>query len=479
MNDLKYYSSPFFSSGTYELSCQHNPLVINVTHHENVLSHHITSVLLNFSSPLVGISAVALRTSSHISPSAPKNCVSEQNRQGQSCVYQPCGEQGICAPLLLDHTDMVNCTSSGPGHMKCAITCQEGFALQTTSGQYLRPMQKEILLTCSSGHWDRDVSCGLLDCGIPDPSLVNYANFSCSEGTSFLKRCSISCVPPAKLQGLSPWLTCLGDGLWTLPEVYCKLECDAPPVIPNANLLLPHCLKGNHHDVGTICRYECKPGYYVLESTGSRVRNKFLKIQCLEGGIWEQGSCIPVVCEPPSPVFEGMYECTNGFKLDSQCVLNCNQESERLPILCTKEGLWTREFKLCENLQGECPPPGYGIGAVCSPSCVIPPSDPVMLPENITADTLEHWMEPIKVQSIVCTGRRQWHPDPFQVHCIQSCEPFQADGWCDTINNRAYCHYDGGDCCSSTLSSKKVIPFAADCDLDECTCRDPKAEENQ
>lgn len=37
-----------------------------------------------------------------------------------------------------------------------------------------------------------------------------------------------------------------------------------------------------------------------------------------------------------------------------------------------------------------------------------------------------------------------------------SLQPFQADGWCDTINNRAYCNYDGGDCCSSTLSSKKV-----------------------
>ena len=45
------------------------------------------------------------------------------------------------------------------------------------------------------------------------------------------------------------------------------------------------------------------------------------------------------------------------------------------PILCTKEGLWTEEFTLCEHLQGECPPPpselnsveykceqGYGIG---------------------------------------------------------------------------------------------------------------------
>lgn len=26
------------------------------------------------------------------------------------------------------------------------------------------------------------------------------------------------------------------------------------------------------------------------------------------------------------------------------------------------------------------------------------------------------------LQSIVCTGRRQWHPDPALVHCIQSCE---------------------------------------------------------
>lgn len=41
-----------------------------------------------------------------------------------------------------------------------------------------------------------------LDCGFPDPALVNYAAFSCPEGTSFLQRCSISCVPPAKLQGI-------------------------------------------------------------------------------------------------------------------------------------------------------------------------------------------------------------------------------------------------------------------------------------
>lgn len=50
---------------------------------------------------------------------------------------------------------------------------------------------------------------------------------------------------------------------------------------------------------------------------------KFLKVQCLESGQWEEGRCIPVVCEPPPPVFEGMYNCTQGFELDSQCVLSC------------------------------------------------------------------------------------------------------------------------------------------------------------
>lgn len=46
----------------------------------------------------------------------------------------------------------------------------------------------------------------------------------------------------------------------------------------------------------------------------------------------------------------------------------------QVPILCTKDGLWTEEFKLCDDLQGECSPPqelnsveykceqGYGIG---------------------------------------------------------------------------------------------------------------------
>ena len=35
-------------------------------------------------------------------------------------------------------------------------------------------------------------------------------------------------------------------------------------------------------------------------------------------------------------------------------------------------------------------------------------------------------------------------------------QPFKGDNYCDAINNRAFCNYDGGDCCQSTVKTKKV-----------------------
>ncbi|KAJ7332591.1 hypothetical protein JRQ81_014771, partial [Phrynocephalus forsythii] len=111
------------------------------------------------------------------------------------------------------------------------------------------------------------------------------------------------------------------------------------------------------------------------------------------------------------------------------------QPAGQLPILCTKDGLWSEEFKLCEELCGECLPPqelnsveykceqGYGIV--------------IFLLQNF----------PVSMKSPQRDGGGHSTHPPFH--------PFQADGWCDTINNRAYCQYDGGDCCSSTVSSRK------------------------
>lgn len=44
-------------------------------------------------------------------------------------------------------------------------------------------------------------------------------------------------------------------------------------------------------------------------------------------------------------------------------------------------------------------------------------------------------------------------PAELIVSCVQ---PFMGDNYCDAINNRAFCNYDGGDCCQSTVKTKKV-----------------------
>ncbi|KTG07046.1 hypothetical protein cypCar_00016071 [Cyprinus carpio] len=369
--------------GSYELSCQYNPLVVNVTHNLSVPFYQTSAVQLNFSS--------------------------------SQC-------RGI------------HCT--------------------------------ELELICVHGAWDRVVSCQPVDCGPPPQSHVYFASFSCPWGTTFGKQCTFSCNAPAILQGESDTLVCLEDGLWSYPEAYCKIECPDPPPVPNATLLVPQC-HGGRHDVGTVCRYKCNPGYYVTGTLNKKPRKKFLRLECLEGGMWQEGSCSPVTCSPLPLMFEGMYTCTNNLDFDSICTLRCPDPTERSSIRCTKDGKWTEDFTMCKKIDGPCQPPldlnlveysceeGFDVGAVCYPTCIVALSDPVVLANGSSADTVEHWMLPSKVQ------------------------PFGGDGWCDTINNRAYCQYDGGDCCPSTLSSRKVIQFGVDCDHDECTCRDPEAEENK
>ncbi|XP_060729395.1 pappalysin-2 [Tachysurus vachellii] len=462
--------------GTYELSCLRNPLVVNVTHNLSMPFFQTSALLLNFSTVHVAVLGVALRTSCHFTSYALTGCV-----------RMPCTADS-CSAVKVEHAS-VSCTPIlDPKH--CSITCHRGYTLHKLSSQGFRPQQRAVELNCVSGVWDRVVSCEPVDCGLPDNLHVYFASFTCPWGTTFGKQCTFSCNSPSTLQGESNTLTCLEDGLWSFPEAYCKIECLDPPAVPNAKLLVPQC-EGRRHDVGTVCRYKCNPGYYITGTLTKKPRKRFLKLECLEGGRWQTGGCSPVLCPALPAMFEGMYTCTNHLEYNSVCILHCPVPTERYSVRCTKDGQWTEDFSMCKTMEGLCQVPlelnmveytcdeGYGIGAVCFPVCVVPLSDPVVLPNNSSADTIKHWVLPTRVESIVCTGTMKWHPSLEQIHCIQSCEPFGGDGWCDTINNRAYCQYDGGDCCPSTLSTKKVIQFGVDCDLDECTCRDPEAEENK
>uniref|UniRef100_A0A4W5L620 Pappalysin 2 n=1 Tax=Hucho hucho TaxID=62062 RepID=A0A4W5L620_9TELE len=404
------------SLGSFELSCQQNPLVVNVTHNLSQPFFLTTAVILNFSSPFVAVTGVALRTSCHFSAFALTGCA----EGGVSLGFHMYTHTHTCTriPPQLEHAS-VTCSpeTERTETSHCTIHCHPGFTLQETE------------LQCLHGAWDRVVSCQPVDCGPPDQSHVYFAIFSCPWGTTFGKQCSFTCNPPAMLQGDSDRLVCLDDGLWSFPEAYCKIECPEPPTVPNAKLLVPQC-NGTGHDVGTVCRYKCNPGYYVTASLNTKSR-KFLKVECVEGGQWEEGGCEPVPCPSLLAVFEGMYTCTNGRHYNSLCTLLCPHASENHTIRCTKDGRWTEEFTMCTRLAGACPPPpnvnqvqfacdeGFNVGK--SPSQLL-----------------------------------QLQDTPHYTYKFPFFQPFGGDGWCDTINNRAYCEYDGGDCCPSTLSTRKV-----------------------
>uniref|UniRef100_A0A4W6BSM2 Pappalysin 2 n=1 Tax=Lates calcarifer TaxID=8187 RepID=A0A4W6BSM2_LATCA len=484
------------SLGTFDLSCHRNPLVVNVTHDLSRPFFLTSSVILHFSSPSVAVGGVALRTSCHFSTFALTGCASEGGLSHSyllntrmlshiACQFHTLTYNGQCSGLALLCKALVRstwCTGGGEAS-HCTVQCHRGFSITVLNGRGIPPHQRKTELECFHGSWDRVVSCQPVDCGLPDQSHVYHAIFSCPWGTTFGKQCSFTCGSPAILQGKGGWCV-WKDGLWSFPEAYCKIECPEVPNIPNARLLTADCLASGH-DVGSVCRYKCNPGFYMY-SFALGVTRKYLKLECLEGGQWEETRCEPISCPALPDVFQGMYTCTNmNFKI---CV--CLQSE----IRCTKDGKWTADFTMCSGLQGSCSAPpdlnsveyscDQGDGcAVCYPTCIVALDmdlrDPVVLPNGTTADSLKHWILPTKVQSIVCTGMMKWYPDPQNIHCIQSCEPFGGDGWCDTTNNRAYCQYDGGDCCPSTLSTKKVIQFGADCNQDECTCRDPDAEENK
>lgn len=87
---------------------------------------------------------------------------------------------------------------------------------------------------------------------------------------------------------------------------------------------------------GGVCSGHCSSVYHLC------FPRKFLKVQCLESGQWEEGHCVPVVCEPPPPVFEGMYNCTQGFELDSQCILNCEPQGQQVSDMGGRQRLAKR-----------------------------------------------------------------------------------------------------------------------------------------
>ncbi|XP_025020340.1 pappalysin-1 isoform X2 [Python bivittatus] len=484
--------------GEHGLSCRKNPLIVPVVHDLSQHFYHTQAILITFRSQYVAISGVALRSFHNFDPITVSSCQSGQTYSlaEQSCVQHSCKTMD-CQELEIENAMLIFTGGEHYNGAQCNVTCQTGYVLQIHRNDDLPQSQWEpsTTMTCIDGKWNKQVSCEPIDCRIPDQYHVYPATFNCSEGTTFGKKCSFTCNPPAQLKGSNNNLTCLEDGLWSFPEALCELMCRAPPLIPNADLQTARC-RDEKHKVGSFCKYKCKPGYHV-PGPSQKARKRTFKIQCAQDGTWLEGACISVTCDPPPSKFHGLYHCTNGFQFNSVCQIKCKEDDPQSGqgnnvIRCRKDGNWSGSFHLCPEMQGHCSPPtqlsgglklqcpdGYGIGAECTILCPEHHTEPILLRANETLQDIQHWMKPPRVKNVVCTGELKWYPHPALTHCIKGCEPFGEDNYCDAINNRAFCNYDDGDCCVSTVKTKKVIPFPMSCDLQgECACLDPNAQEH-
>ncbi|CAG12416.1 unnamed protein product, partial [Tetraodon nigroviridis] len=390
--------------------CRNNPLVIPVTHDLSVAFYHTKAILVTFVSRLVAISGVGLRSFQSFDPITISGCQSNEiyNPTGQSlkCQSSHCSlsvtdepDIEVCALLYTRATRLLNSSSLeisafDPDCARATIICEIQRCVLMDSKLYRLLSDSTVTITCANGKWNKQISCEPVDCGLPDKYHVHPAHFTFPEGTTYGKKSTFQCREPAQLVGTNNTLTCMEDGLWSFPEALCELRCPAPSPVPNAVLQTKRCNETGLK-VGTLCKYKCRPGYHVT----NKPKRRAFKRQCTEDGSWLEGACEPVTCDPPPPIFHGSYHCTDGFRFDSICRLNC--------------------------------------------------SDPAGNTANAAAGGSAH-------TSIVCTMGLKWYPHPEFLHCIKGCEPFMGDNYCDAINNRAFCNYDGGDCCQSTVKTKKV-----------------------
>ncbi|CAB1332764.1 unnamed protein product [Coregonus sp. 'balchen'] len=314
-------------------------------------------------------------------------------------------------------------------------------------------------------------------------------------------------------------LTCLEDGLWSFPEALCELRCPASPHVPNAMLQTKRCNETGLK-VGSLCKYKCKPGYHVTNKPKRRAfkRQCTEDGSWLEGAC-EPVTCDspPAIFHGMYQCTDGFHFDSTCW---INCPGANHTGPSTNVIRCRKDGNWTGSFKLCPQSKGQCSLPqnlnpsirvsckkGHGIGEECELACRDNNSDVVILLSNMTADSIrkEHWRNPPKVKvcvchkshrhvedmyqslatltmgweknaaaevsqssavdgtfgpgphrNIVCTMGLKWFPHPEVLHCIKRCDPFIGDNYCDSVNNRAFCNYDGGDCCHSTVKTKKV-----------------------
>ncbi|OWF49358.1 Pappalysin-1 [Mizuhopecten yessoensis] len=461
------------------VNCRQNPVTIHITQDLSLPFELTIGVRIFFASRNVSFAGIRLRSPRYWNPIQLASCTDNQvyNQKSGRCIPKACST--TCSVLRV-HDGRARCSGYREGD-QCSISCNVGYEVVGVLNEY----------TCVNGTWHSvaPLDCLPVDCAEPE---IPFASVICPEGTLYGRLCTFKCMSPAKQKGVGNTITCEADGRWSSPLAFCQVQCSSPmSLVSNAKLVTKSCKLGLQ-SVGKRCKFKCFRNYHM---EGRKASRRTVVMRCDEEGIWHGGQCERITCPPIDPVFTGLYTCTDIMFMGSACTLRCPDGERPQMIKCMKSGQWSGSFAMCPSgMYGECPEvlehdglvfncnSNY-IGYQCSVSCLLPDFRPILNGRtNSVRGQLVHpgmISKDIPVRQLTCTALVEWYPDPNNLRCLEMCkEDAIQDGFCDCINNRKRCAWDGGDCCKSTSITNMVMTFP-DHSADDCSCKDPNAIENK
>uniref|UniRef100_A0A8C1SDC7 Sushi, von Willebrand factor type A, EGF and pentraxin domain-containing protein 1 n=1 Tax=Cyprinus carpio TaxID=7962 RepID=A0A8C1SDC7_CYPCA len=212
------------------------------------------------------------------------------------------------------------CSSPPPAVPNAVVQGTAAYSIDTVTyrcrpGYHLKGFPH---LSCGRlGRWgEPNLNCEPISCGVP-PLIPNAE--TAGVVLTYGSKAQYRCKEGFELATKTDSITCQSDGTWSKHSVRCRPSpCSLPAnlthVVITGKQLTP---------VGGTVIISCRPGYY-LEGPGLS--------ECSVSGKWSppfsSKSCVPVICEKPLPILNGLvegksynygdvisYTCLPGFEL--------------------------------------------------------------------------------------------------------------------------------------------------------------------
>ncbi|KAF6027397.1 PAPPA [Bugula neritina] len=447
---------------SWALKCYNNPLQVSVYQSLSAPFKRSKVVTLDIVNRAISIAAVRIRTFEKFDPVAINSCTTDlYNTVTHQCQGSAIttSSQTPCSPLQTTNGNLT-CTGNSNGDV-CTMFCDIGYISSSVSG----------VTTCINGEWKPPLQCNLVKCSRP---VIPFGYTTCENGHHYNSVCQISCLQPSQLLGNGTIIKCLESGVWSEARGFCSPMC---PDLSQQQLELDDDSCVGTQPVHTKCRITCRVGYYIEKAT---TKTRKAKPRCLETGEWSE-RCVRVTCPPIPFVWSQIYTCTDGVNSGSACTATCPGSQVASTIYCSNFGRWNGSFAACPTSSVECPAitaisrtditvncTGHSFESICRVMCK---NSSLVLYQSLTVGTETSTSE--YRDKLKCNILGEWMPGLASLSCDTLCvKESIGDGWCESVNNREICGYDGGDCCASTTRTGRVQNYPETCSTG-CQCRDP------